>query len=336
MKKLLLLFIVVICFPSCNRIDLNPVIGAKDFCDEMSKYTKTSDVNNANNCLNLYWDTYSKSNKLEMFCIALRDLFRSSRYHHVGVFIGNIDKEKYPLFNEFMVHFIKVNKDLDKSHLKNTIDKIGRFSLFDGFGEGHITYSEHINEVKLICITNVINKGQLKVNKQLAIEGLKIALSGDSLLLQQMVEAETSFSFWVSDGAEKFEVAKFSTNDIKEIMNNPIQKSKRKDLLLKNYIDKTNSILPNQIAEGVTYQKVEIKGDYIVQKYIIDENIYNIKEIEAVLKVHKNDIVSDPIERNEYDIYSSHGKGLRIEYYSSGKQPVFVISYTPTDLKKLL
>ena len=94
--------------------------------------------------------------------------------------------------------------------------------------------------------------------------------------------------------------------------------------------------MPNQIAEGVTYQKVEIKGDYIVQKYIIDENIYNIKEIEAVLKAHKNDIVSDPIERNEYDIYSSHGKGLRIEYYSSGKQPVFVISYTPTDLKKLL
>ena len=56
------------------------------------------------------------------------------------------------------------------------------------------------------------------------------------------------------------------------------------------------------------YQKVEIKGDYIIQQYHIDDNIYDIKEIEATLKAHKYDEIEDSIERNEYDIYTSHGK----------------------------
>lgn len=295
-------------FSSCNHVDPNAVAGASDFCDEMSLYAITNNCDRANECLERYWKAYTKLDKLNMFCIALGGEFRSEKNHHVGRFIANIDTEKYPLFKDFKALFVATNDVYNRTTLKGLIERIGSISLLDGFAKGYISYDFDNNEVILLLKTNQKNDGIQKVDKQLAIDGLRIALNKDPLLLKLMIDANATYSFRYSDESEIFEVARLSPNEIEDMLNHPMSENERKDQLLENYVTKTNSTLPNQIAEGVIYQKVEIKGDYIIQQYHIDDNIYDIKEIEATLKAHKYDEIEDSIERNEYDIYTSHGK----------------------------
>lgn len=337
MKKIMtLLCLFAVFFSSCNQVDSSPVNGAKDFCEEMSSYVESNNYDKANECLERYWNAYSKTDNLNRFLMALRDEFSSSKYHHVVTFIDNCDIKKYPLFLDFKAQYIATCEILDRYALDDAIKLVGKISVFEGFGEGQLTYDIDDNEVKLLLTTKEPIKRIQTVDKQLALEGLRVAMNNNSRLLKLMTDAKASFSFWYSNNSKQFEVAKLTPNDIQEMLNNPIESADRKEMLLENYIAKTNSGLPNVIAEGVTYRKIQIKGDYIVQEYNIDEDIYDVKEIENMFKAHKYDKVDDPIERNEYDIYTSHGKGLRIEYYSKGPKPVFVITYSVDELKKLL
>ncbi len=338
MKKILSLFcLLAFCISSCKQVNPSPVTAAKEFCEEMAIYEATNDLDKANDCLKRYWDAFSKTDhQLNVFCMALRDELRSSKFNHVGIFIGNIDDEKYPLFKDFKARFIATCEILDRSALENAIKYVGKISLFDGFGEGLMTYDLESNEVQLVLKTKSPVEGVQNIDRQLAIEGLRIALSRDSYLLNLMTDANASFSMWYSDSSQQFKVASFSPSEIEDIINNPIPEKERRDKLLENYVAKTNSVLPNEVAEGVTYLKVEIKGDYIVQTYRIDNQLYNIDEIREDLYSHKYDAAIDPIERNEYDIYVSHGKGLRIEYYAKSTMPVIIIEYSTEELKRLL
>ena len=337
MKKILILVcLFAFCFLSCHNVDSDPKKGAEEFFKEMSNYAKSNNYDEAYDCLNRYWDAYSKSDQLNLFCWALRDELSTSKYNHINTFINRIDIEKYPLFLDFKARYIAAGEVFDEFVLDAAIKNVGTISMFGGSGECRMTYDMNTNEVRVNLKTNQPIEGVQSVDKQLAIEGLRIAFSNNSELLQLMTEAKASLSFLYSDNSHNIEIAKFSASEVKDMFVHPIQNEKRKDMLLENYIAKTNSILPNQIAEGVTYKRVEIKGNYVVQEYIIDESQYDIKDIEAMLITHKYDKVEDPIERNEYDIYTSHEKGLKVEYYTKGNKPAFVITYSVDELKKLL
>ena len=337
-KYFLLLCVLALSLLSCNHVDPNAVTGARDFCDEMLEYAETKNYDKANNCLERYWNSYSKSDQLNVFCMALQDELRSDKYHHVGIFIGNIDTEKYPLFLDFMRRYIASKFVCDKTILQGLIERIGVISLFDGFAKGYMSYDINKNVVSLLMETDqAIGIGYFqKVDKQLAIDGLRTALAKDTLLIKLMKDSNASFTLYHTNGSGIFEVAKLSPDDIKVIINHPLSDNERKDSLLTNYVAKTNSALPFQIADGVTYQSIEFKDNYILQKYHIDEKLWDVKEIETTLKAHKYDAIVDPLERNEYNIYISHGKGLRIEYYSKGSKPVIVITYTLDELKRVL
>lgn len=336
MKKILFfLCLFVFCLSSCKQVNPNPSKGAEEFCAEIGLYAVSNDVDKANECLERYWNAYSDTEKFDEFCIALREKLRSSKYNSVGEFIGNIDTKKYPLFLDLMRHIIATSYALDTMALEKAVD-IGKISMFDGFGEGYMTYDAESNEVKLHLITKGPIEGLQKTNRELAIDGLRIALSGNYHLLKLMTDAKASFSMWYSDNSQQYEVAKFSTSEIEEILNNPLSENERKDKLLENFVARTNSLLPQQIAEGVTYQKLEIKGNYVVQTYQIDDQLYDVNEVRQSFYSHKYDAVSDPIERNEYDIYVTHKKGLRVEYYNKQAKPVFKLEYTTDELKKIL
>lgn len=220
------------------------------------------------------------------------------------------------------------------------MNRIGDITLQDGSIRGYLKYDKEDNEVIMTVTAEQLIESLQSVDKELANEGIRIVLSNanNTRLLNLMADAKAGFVFLGIDGSQTIEIARLTPTEMEQVRQHPISESRRKDLLLENYIAKTSSALPNDVADGVVYWQIELVGDDVVQRYLIDDELFDIKELEQMLLEHKYDIEMDALSRNEYDIYTSHDKGLKMEYHTESPTPVlaFVITYSVDELKKLL
>ena len=132
MKKILFFIcLFVFCLSSCKQVNPDPEKGAEDFCKEMSSYAKSNNYDEAYDCLLRYWDAYSESDQLNLFCWALRDELRTSKYNHINTFINRIDIEKYPLFLDFKARYIAAGEVFDEFVLEEAIKNLGSISMFE-------------------------------------------------------------------------------------------------------------------------------------------------------------------------------------------------------------
>lgn len=232
------------------------------------------------------------------------------------------------------------DKPVDR--LEQEVASIGPwFYLLDGDIVGIVTYDKTKNEV-IVSVDVDIERltdadGKWVVDGTLFKEGLVEALRNTSLS-HLIVEANASCSLWAKTSGKTICLARVSSCEMSAISHRPVDAKTKADRLLENYVKKIKSALPIQVADGVFYQEIELTEDFIIQRYFVNETMYNIKELEKTMNEHKYDKDPDPLARNEYDIYVTHSKGLRIEYYtmSDKSSPVFVISYTPEELKLLI
>ena len=229
-------------------------------------------------------------------------LFFVSQGLKLTLFFVNMNRTLL-VFIIILLFFNCTHTDENKLRLENEIKLTGVY-LYGGYGHCSATYDKDKNVVTIILSSKLDIEREECVDKQLANEGLRIALCGDLHLLKLMADAKASCSL----NHSTHEIARLSPEVIQDMLNHPIKKEEREILLLENYVAKTNSALPNQIADGVTYRKVEIKGDYVVQEYSIDENLYDMNEIERMLNAHKYD-----------EIHSEHRLRGVLSVYVAGR-----------------
>ena len=118
MQKTFIVFcLLLLCITSCHQVDSSPISGAREFCEEMALYASSNDYDKANECLERYCNAYSQTD-LSIFCVELKPKFKTE-YNNVGLFIANADKDKYPLFMDFMRKFLAANAVHDKVIEKN-------------------------------------------------------------------------------------------------------------------------------------------------------------------------------------------------------------------------
>ena len=244
----------------------------------------------------------------------------------------------FPLIFSLCICCSRTNDSI-QTQLERECERIGEITLLDGSLKGDLQYDKDKNEVLFTIMADDAIDMMQDVDEQLANDGMRVALSGnDNQLVSLMADAGAGCIAYCSDGRRSVQFAHFTADDVREIHQHPITDAERKEMLLRNYVSKTQSILPREVDDGIVYRHIEIVDEDIVQQYLIDDDVYDLQEIKQLMIEHKYDMVTEPLQRNEYDIYFSHDKGLRMEFYTGSMKPVlcFTIHYTAAELKMLL
>lgn len=89
---------------------------------------------------------------------------------------------------------------------------------------------------------------------------------------------------------------------------------------LQNAIDETKKVLPIKIAHNFEITDINDDGQYVVYRYELDEDIYDMAQIrenatkEAMQQQLQMMLAANPEGKAFFDIVKESGRGLKFEY----------------------
>lgn len=209
-----------------------------------------------------------------------------------------------------------------------------------------IKYQEKENRVIIYFSINeeVGNGIFLKKNKDKMKKQLQLLFSQNesNALLKDILNAQASvmviYKAPSSGKTIKFELR---YEELKNLQQNPLSNKEIERMIIDNKVDIENSTCPYKLEEGITTSKVAIVNNFIVYYYEMDENIFDINEIQRNQSEMKKMIVSgfksmrnDPSFQRDLQLIISNHLGYQYRCYGNKSKAYVDIIFPPEELIK--
>lgn len=204
---------------------------------------------------------------------------------------------------------------------------------------GKLTSMKYDSDTHTVEFVLTLNKEfaevkDLQASSDLARESMKLSLSTGDMkkLTDMMVEAEAGLQVtYKNRGSNDEFVLTFTPAELKAIADNPMSDEEKDKLLLANQIKSEMRRMPYKIDTGLTVTGIEDSGNALVYICKVDENEYDIDQMEASVAELKSNMISmlkDVSMKGQVNLLSGLGKGFEYRYVgdTTGKTVVVTIS----------
>ena len=164
-----------------------------------------------------------------------------------------------------------------KTKLKKELAEANKYCPIDLGMMGVMTsleYDEQTNEVKAKCLLRDEAFPIELFETEDAKDLMKVSLNDETMKanVNLMIEAGAGFVLEFKGSLTgKCVKTKFSLDDLKEVKNNPMSEDDMNREMLKLSLASTNSVLPEDLGNGLIMERVYDGGDNIVYVYIVEE-----------------------------------------------------------------
>lgn len=211
---------------------------------------------------------------------------------------------------------------------------------------GKLTSMSYDDATRMVKFVLTLNKDFADVkdfqqDPGLAQESMKLSLSKGDMkkLLDMMVEAESGLEvIYKNRGGNDEFVLKFSAEELKQIADNPMSEEDTNKLLLANQIKAERQRMPYTIDTGLKVTGIEDSGKALVYICEVNENDYDINEMEASsaeLKENMRPLLNDISMKAQVKLLTGLDKGFEYRYVGDKSGKAVIVSFTPEELKAL-
>lgn len=207
-----------------------------------------------------------------------------------------------------------------------------------------LKYDAKAKEVQVYISVNdeYMNVEELIKQPQIATENVKLSFSqGNPREIAEKIMkagAGLSITYKSSSSGKKFTV-NLSQKDLKDLLDNPLTDLEKNELMLKNKIAIENNNCPKEIEKGIECVRVYDDGDNVIYDFKMDEDLYDISLLKSTKIDHQEvleDLIKDPVVKNDATTMIELGRGLVYHYYGDKSGKSYDVSFSSEDMKKAL
>ncbi|MDE6755461.1 MAG: hypothetical protein K2J82_12755 [Muribaculaceae bacterium] len=207
-----------------------------------------------------------------------------------------------------------------------------------------MSYDDSNREVKFVITLNkqVSDIKNLQADPESARQTMRLALQKGNMkqLLEMMVDAEASLNITYKNKGSKEEfVLNFSSEELKNILDNPMTEEETNKLMLQTQINSEKNRLPYKIEKGLNVVGIEDNGSSLVYVCEVDEDLYDIDEMgkaKEELKDNMRKMMKDRAMRQQAEILSSLNKGFEYKYVGKTSGKNVIVAFSSAELGEIV
>lgn len=230
---------------------------------------------------------------------------------------------------------LKAQIESGKKHCPMSMGMAGKLSS--------MSYDEGSRTVQFDFTLNkdFADVAELKEQPEIARESMRLSLSKGDMkkLLKMMVDADASLAVvYKNKGSQDEFKLEFTDAELKEIYDKPMSEEESGKLLLLNQIKGEKKRMPYKIDTGLMVTDIQDSGDALVYVCEVDENEYEIADMEAGvddLKATMKDMLKDRSMRGQVELLSLLGKGFEYKYVGKDTGKVILVTFTADEIAAL-
>lgn len=206
-----------------------------------------------------------------------------------------------------------------------------------------MSYDEDNGEVGFVISLNkqVMNVKDLQSDPETARQAVKLAMqTGDmKKLLEMMADADASLKVTYKNKGSKDEfVTSFTSEEIKDMVANPMSEEDTNRLLLSNQIKMEKNKIPYRVEKGLNVTSIEDNGGALVYTCEVDEDLYEMPDMEtnkSELKDSMRKMMKDKAMRKQAEILASLNKGFEYHYVGNKSGNKVIVEFSAAELKEI-
>lgn len=230
---------------------------------------------------------------------------------------------------------LKAQIESGKKHCPMSLGMAGKLTS--------MSYDEDNKEVNFVITLNknVTDVNDLKADPETSRTSMRLALSKGDMkkLLEMMVDAGASLDVTYKNRGSKDEFElKFTPEELKEILDNPMSEEEVNKLLLSNQVKSEKNRLPYTIDRGLKVTGIEDNGSSLVYTCEVDENLYEMPDMEKMkdeLKKDMRKMLRDRAMRKQAEILASLNKGFEYKYVGNKSGSIVTVTFTAAELGEI-
>ncbi len=230
---------------------------------------------------------------------------------------------------------LKAQIESGKKHCPMSLGMAGKLTS--------MSYDEATREVDFVITLNknVTDVNDIKADPETSRTSMRLALSKGDMkkLVEMMVDADASLKVTYKNRGSKDEHSiSFSTEELKDILDNPMKEEDVNRLLLDNQVKAEKNRLPYTIDRGLKVTSIEDNGNVLSYVCEVDENLYDMPDMETnkeELKQNMRSMLKDRAMRKQAEVLSSLNKGFEYRYVGNTSGNTVTVTFTAAELGEI-